>query len=52
MSGSRIQDAVETFHVPEDATLPLVPADAAFNVPAEEHTITIVGDDNVIVIEK
>lgn len=51
MNGSRIQDAVETFRVPADTPLPHVVAYEAFRVPEEDHVITIVADDNVIVIE-
>lgn len=44
-------DDFQAFHVPDNAPLPRVPADAIFRVPGEEFVITILSDDNVIVIE-
>lgn len=51
MSGSRIQDVVETFVVPADSELPPVADEPAFAVPPDDYVIEIAGDDNVIVIE-
>lgn len=48
---SQIQDAVETLRVPPDEALVPVPADAVYRVPDQDYLITIVADDNVILIE-